>query len=669
MIACSKSADILARRSLGKDKIIISDIENLIKQLSIDASIANPKKEAFIVSEADIMKPKTRKEFLEAAANKHPSVKLIVIARAKTTLTSGNGINQLLMNPKPEQLVATVSELIESISDKVPIKSSFERMEEEQYIPREFKSEVEFTKESKEIIAEEATPITEELPVESVTVSEADPIITEEEAEEAMLQRIRNCNSIADVSIVAREITATKVVKDLLSENNEYVAIEEKLKALQQRIYAVMTDPTIPTLEEKWDKVRAITYDRSYYAAKGTTILEQRVEEIIKALGNKTQELLRQRMEDVDRAIIFYKNSQHIEAIDFPRLSSILDTRANLILDLAVIKKELISIFQSTDNLTAETSKEIVNTNTRVTGMPIIDNQLKARGEALTSSEGLEVINKILTAATINSQNFIEFQNSVELTNRKVAELLRTDDEIIEAQSEIIKYLSSKNIEETIVANSMIKKVLRIYTGEEGTGRTIVPYIISKLRSKTSANVLYLNLTGDNKLKDYSVCAIDFYDWLDTGVEKQFCVVAGEINLENMESIAQRLSNMLVKVADYYRVINVILKPDQKILLDILMPDVLSINYVTDMNIKNLEKTKELIENTTMANVAQKVIVNKCSHCTEGIVNRLGLGERINVGYLKVPYIPQVVECALNGINPSEIDIVQDLFTEVLHHA
>lgn len=669
MIVCSKSTDTLARRALGRDKIIISDIENLIKQLSIDVNITTPQKEAFVISEVDIIKPKTRKEFLEAAANKHPSVKLIVVARAKTTLVAGNGIDRLLINPKPEQLATTITELIESIADRTLIAPSMSEVEAP-YIPKEFNLDFEVTTESEKATTQESTLTTEELPIIEVPSElNNDSVITNEEADKQMLKRIKNCNTITDVSIVAREITATKVVKDLLSENNEYAAIEEKLKALQQKIYAVMIDPTIPTLEEKWSKVRAITYDRSYYAAKGTTILEQQVEEIIKVLGDKTQELLQQRMKDIDKTIIFYKTPKNIETINFPRLSSILDTRANLLLDLAVIKKELISIFQAADNLTAETSEEIVDQNTRVTGMPVIDNQLKARGEALTSAEGLEVINKILTTATINSKNFLEYQDTVMLMNQKVTKLLETDDEIIEAQNEIIKYLSSKGIEDTVVANSIIKKVLRVYIGEEGTGRTVIPYVISKLRSRTSANVLYINLTGDNKLKDYNVNVLDLYDWMDSEIEKPFCVIAGEISLTNIESIAQRLSNKLVKAADYYRVINITLRPDQKILLDILSPDILSINYITDVNPKNLIKTKELIESTIVPNVAQKVIVNKCSRCTETIVNKLGLNERINIGYSRVPYISQITECALNEVDPSEIDVVQDLFTEVIHHA
>ena len=60
----------------------------------------------------------------------------------------------------------------------------------------------------------------------------------------------------------------------------------------------------------------------------------------------------------------------------------------------------------------------------------------------------------------------------------KLNKLLDLDKETIVAQTQIINFLRSNQIEETVIAETLIKKSLRVFTGNEGTGRTIVPKLI-----------------------------------------------------------------------------------------------------------------------------------------------------------------------------------------------
>lgn len=685
MIICTKAVSELCRRALGKDKIFVSDIESVTKQLVLDASIAQPPKQAFIVSEVDMVKPKLRSAFFEAAIVKHPTVKLILVARPKTQITAGNGIDIVLINPKPEAIGEAVAQLVQDIAQKAQVKSSMDYVEPtESYIPKEFRQpevqeEPELPTFPEVEVAETQQP---EIPTVDMTgvfdkeeedegIMPSKPV-TNEQMSEAIVDRIRKCNTIADVAIVGHEVTAAKVVKDLLNENNEYAAIEEKLKALEEKIYAIMIDPTISKLSDKWDKVRALTYDQAYFAAKGTSVFERKVEEIIKTLGEKTQELLKQREEEVDKAILFYKRvDTGASAISYPRLSELMTSRSNLLLELATLQKELTTVGAVVDKLGADASREIISSNTKATGIPVVDNNLKARGEALTTEEGKAVIDRILEVNTQSTAKFLEMQDTVNLLEAKVKQLLSVDEEIVQLQMDVIKYLSSKQMSDTVQATSLIKNAMRIFVGAEGVGRTVVPYVMAKRRSRTNANVLYVDLTGTCKLADYGVTPMQLEDWLEEQPEKDFVAVAGDIDVtaENVESIVQRVANALVRAADYYRVINVVIRPDQQLVFDVLAPDALYINYITDMNNRNIEVVKELLDTMTYENIVQCVIVNKCSTYEGPIISKLDLGERINVEYKRIPYIQQITECALDGVDPSCVDVVAELCVEAMKNA
>jgi len=671
MIVCTKSAITLARRALGQDKVTVGALGNILEQLTLDANVASVRKEAYIISELDMRKTKEKRAFVEALKRKHPSNKIIVLAKSKANFQNIAGIDRVLDNATQDSITEALASLIDSVEDKVreEARTGAEEVKvaEPVQMPEEYTvpNVEEVIKMEEEVVEEPKDMITHFEPGNSL-----EPMPAPEEFDRNMVERIRACGSMVDLQSVAKEVTAATIVKELLEENNEYAAIEEKLKVLQTQIHSIMIDMSIPNLEEKWDRIRAVTYDRTYYAAKSSTILEQRVEEIIKTIVDRTQELLKERTDDIDKAIDFYRASQPVGSVNFPTLSGLLSTRSSILLDITVLSVELDKLAQATDAIAANAIQEITGVNSQVTGMPELDRQIQARGENITSKEGLDVLKRIATLSLESTSMFETLKIDAATLNEKVMRLLETDNDIIQAQSELIKYLTSRNLEDTVVANSIIKRAMRVYVGEEGVGRSIIPYIVSKLRARTlNANVLHIDVTGTNKLDNYGVDVIDLYDWLESMREEQMCVVAGDIPEEDMASVAQRLSNALVRAADYYRVINVIIRPDQRVLLDTLAPDTLSVNFVTDINPSNIDKTCELMNTVTLANVAQKVIINKCPNYSEAIVRRLGLMDRLGVSYTRVPFIQQISDCAINGVDPSVIDVVNDLFVEVMTNA
>lgn len=130
-----------------------------------------------------------------------------------------------------------------------------------------------------------------------------------------------------------------------------------------------------------------------------------------------------------------------------------------------------------------------------------------------------------------------------------------------------------------------------------------------------------------------------FDDWMENRYQENCCIVAGSLT-EGEESL-QRFLVALTKAADYYRVINVVMTPEQKAAFDMLVPDVLCVNYIVDPAASALDFFAGFIRETRYDNVAQRVIINKCiPSTTSAVIERLGLVEDMEVHVTTIPYEP-----------------------------
>lgn len=669
MIVCTRSIDTLARRALGKENVVISKVEAMIELFKLDPTVSKPTREAFIVTDADVKKPKMKQDFLIAAANKHPCIKIIFVTRGKSDVVEGNGIDKVLNNPKPETLSNTISGFIEEIANKTPIISSADEIPPviDKFVPKEFMSQnlEEIEEENIEKVSKDEEQETIKIDIEKYQDIASKP--TEEKAENSIVDRIRRCNTVADVSILTKELDATRLVKDLVKENHEYAAIEDKLKGLREKMYTIMADPSIKSLEIKLEKVRALLYDKEYYKVKTNTVIEQRVEDIIEVLTTHTKSLLKKRLEELDQAIFNINKRKDIGENTFTRLAGITDERANIILELATLDKEIHNIYLVSDKLANEVAANIAEDEVDLTGNQLVNAHLHIRDENIISEDSLNTIIKILSTCDKTSEEFKNAVREISIMRTKLNKLLDLDKETIAAQAQVINFLRSNHIEETIIAETLIKKSLRVFIGNEGSGRTIVPYVLSKYKARQNTNVLYIDLTGTSKIKDYGYDAIELDDWIINRQEKQFCAVVGQI--DNTPDASQRLLVTLVKAADYYRVINIVISPEQEEVFQVIASDVLCVNYITDTNNKSFLFMKDLIKRTKYENVAQRVILNKCSISCEPIVEALGLLDTLDINIVKIPFINQIIECSLKHINPDVLSVVEDGFREVSKYA
>lgn len=664
MIVCTKSLDTLMRKAMGRNEVSSADIKVITSQISLDPALSQPVRDAYILSSDDVRNPKIREAFVAALATKHPNSRIIFIDKgSKPTFPDGlEGINMFLQKPRPADVTNAISTVLaEEIKYEIPDVKEEETIEE---IPA-------YTAPEPTLEESEPEPEPEYVPEENINIEpepEPEPEqIPVMEKDSELVKRIEDSRSVSDVATITREITASALIKDLIESNSTYAGIEEKLKGLNDAIFLVMNDTTIPTLDEKLSKTRALLHDKAFFASKGDTLIEQRLEEVVEAICSKTSDLLSSRLSEIDTAILKVQNSKAIDAGN-ARLAGLNEERINLILELRTLETEINNIYKSTDNLIISSVTSIAEKSIDITGNDVLNAHIRARGNTVVDDGTMLAIRAATDlAADKVTDDFKEMKLKVVTMIQLLDKLFDLDREIIAAQQQTINYLRAHKIEDTVIAETLLKKSMRVFIGEEGSGRTIIPYLLSYYKSRQNANVLLLDLTGTGKYASYGINSISTDKYFTDMNQQEFLVVSGSINDDTVT--AQRIVSTLVKAADWYRVINIVLRPDQLELFDTIAQDALSTNYITDITPASLDNTRKLINETKRDNVARRLFLNRCDIPIRPVISRLGLDDSLDFQVSVVPTIPAITDANINGYNPYGISAVTLCMEDVLRHA
>lgn len=480
-----------------------------------------------------------------------------------------------------------------------------------------------------------------------------------------VLRRIEDTDNVSDISILMKEMKATALVKDLFSTNATYSGIEEKLKSLKDAIYTIMHDRSITSLDEKLTRVYALTHDKAFYSAKGDTLIEQRLEEIVNVIVTHTKDLLASELSEIDTAI--KRSAVAGVTQDVPaRLSGLAEERADLIVQLRTLQNKIKSIYQDTDHLIMDTAEHIGRNAIDLSGDEDIDLHIRARGNVIVSDETRSaMVSAIELSQDKLPDTFAEMELDIKALLRTINKLIEVDDETAQARDILIDRLQKKNVENSVIALTTLKQSLRVYVANENTGRTIVPYLLSKYMSR-SVNTLLVDLTTTGKYEQYGIPVKDYDDFTTNMYLEDLIVVKGE--LSDSPIAAQQLVTNLLKAVDYYKVINIILRPDQVNLFNIISEDVLSVNYITDTVPSNLDNMRNFIESIRLENIGQRVWINKCDIPLKHILKRLGLENSIDYQIVTVPSLPAVTAASLDGYDPYPISAVKYAFEEIMRN-
>ena len=141
----------------------------------------------------------------------------------------------------------------------------------------------------------------------------------------------------------------------------------------------------------------------------------------------------------------------------------------------------------------------------------------------------------------------------------KLFELCEKDEEIIRYQQNVINLLKSNRVEDVVIVNSLLKKVLRVYTGATNTGRSSTAITWCGILSRRN-NTLLIDLTGKSKFEEYGIVPMRLDDFMQSRVERQFLCVKSEGILGPDE--IQNLIEVLKSRLNYYPYVNIIMDPE-----------------------------------------------------------------------------------------------------------
>jgi len=670
MIVISSTADTLMRKAVkNTSKLSTAAPAASIKQLVLDPTAMTPVRDAYVFTSDDVRNAKVKNQLIDSLANKHPNSKVVFIEKnAKKLQLSADtpGLDGYIIAPTPQDLDALISKIIANdISDVLPIDQTLVSAVEDIPDPSvgSFIPEPEPADEEPPAPMPEPEPIPIPMPEpEPVPVPMPEPV----DKQLDLVQELNDANKIADVAQISREITATALIKDMLKNQTSYAAVEERIRIIGDLIYQIMHDDKIPTMEEKLAKVRAQINDRNAWTSQQCTMLEQNVRMLVDIICTQTSAMLDARLDEINIALNRIKQVREQNA-DNTRLGGLNEERINIIIELRKIETDIQEIFSNTDAFIAETTNAMSKTVISPTNNDWFDAHLRASGGTLVSEETLAAIKSSLELSngTFNDA-FKEMHLKVLRMISILNKLLDLDKDIIIAQAETIKYLKAHKVEDTVIAETLLKKSLHLFVGTEETGLSIIPYLISKKQSRMNANVLYIDITGHNKLTDYSIQPMSLTEFSVNKPTEEFVCVAGY--LDNDADSIQKFYSDLKDIAEHYRIINVVADNSQLEIINTIFNDCISVNYLCVPSAKSIKDTKFVIDEIKADNVGLRLLINKCDVSPAPILEKLGLNNRMDFQFLTIPTIPAIVDAALFSLDPVDCNSVTQGLAEVIKY-
>ena len=660
MIVATKSVDALLKGVISPDKLMISRIDSISKSLQLDPNISTPKKEMFVVSNDDIKNARLRNEFLSAVKSKHPECLIMYINKNGRDIKEVDSslFDAYLVKPKREDIRDKFCELVieSEAKAKFKIKDTIDT-------PEKFNFE-EANPVNEPEVPEEPAP--EEAPLVTLEVTEEIKEEPKEPEPEDMniLDRIRRSESWAALTAITEEINASRIVQEITQVNASFNQSEQYVAALCENITAILSNPDYDT-STKLSRVRSIMHDRAYIKAKNNSIIEQSVESIITALVDKAKQEVESKTQEMDERILRALQNRGSEEAPNVRLATIVENRAKLLVELSALDLEIKGMASTCINTINDTVDNVISSSVSTTDSPILDSQMKARYGEIVPENLLTVLDNLFQSGQNSSLEFSKMSQAVNSTIRKLYNLLAYYQEESEVLADTIRFLRANKVEDTVLANTIMKKTNRLFITTGDFDSIALSYMISKHHSRKNNNVLLLDLTNNNVLDLFGIKSKLYSEFMEREhFNDKFLVVSTYsdtgISLSTIED-CQRLSTRLLHYAKHYSMINIMCTPEQRAIIEHFAPEVLSLTYMVDCYPSSIMKMSQCINSIRVDNTASRVVLVNYISDSAQICRELGIIERLDMQLTTCKPVPEIRYCSLHKQDPYEVEsIVED---------
>jgi hypothetical protein len=466
---------------------------------------------------------------------------------------------------------------------------------------------------------------------------------------------LRQITNYKDWSLFKEQMEKDSVVKHLIDENTEYVGLLNMLEVMDKRIDLVWRDMGLST-EQKFNRIIEIGQEKSNLRSRTNQIQVDKVLRIIESVTIAAKRTVEERIDSVNKAM--YQLTTSKEAMfDSSKIDKLIEQRSNVQLELLLLVRELIDLYKSMNLLVTD---QIHDLDARLpSSNDFINNLVTPVSNIFTPVNSSDLVTHMMKALQENRVTMSMLEDKLNKLIDTIFNMFQLDEDIIKFQQHRIAQLRANRVEDIVIIDSLLKNVLRVYTGLDNTGATATTLTWCGILSRRH-NTLLIDLTGKRKLSTYGVQPVELDDFLTSRPEQQFLCVQG--NKMDSEEI-QELVNTLKSRLNYYPYINILVEPEDVNTIDQLSDDALTIHYITDCSIRSISAMRKLVITHTTENIARKLITIDCPVNPIMIAEELSLDTE-NLKIIPIPNLKEIKACALKSERPYDKEIVVQAFEE-----
>lgn len=489
-----------------------------------------------------------------------------------------------------------------------------------------------------------------------VVLEKPKPVESFQERSVSSLEKnIESIRDFHDWELLKRNLTKDTAVRELIEENTTFQGVVQMLNVLDVEIKTVFYDPGL-TASQKFEKILEIGGNRSVLAATKNDLVTRKVLDIMEAVTisarRTVEELLLDHRKAMEQLIISEENIG-----DESTVLDLIRRRTEAEFELLAVVKGIISLYQAMD---MEVNQVILDLDKHIpSDNEFVNNMIGPAATVLTPTNTKDLAHMMMMSLQSKREVMSLLQESVDKVIDAIHNILKKDQDIIDHQQYMIKMLKAHHVEDAVVIDGIIKNILNLYVGTEGTGRTATTLTWSGVLSRRR-NTLLIDLTGSNRFKDYGVEAIPLQEFLRARIDRPLCVVEGYT--DDPEEIAEMVQELKTRL-DYYAYINVVLDVSQVDTIQSLSEEAYTLNYVSNCTNESLMDIAEIYKNNTTTNIARKLLL------IDPPLDVLKLAERTGVDVtmtrcVTIPNLPKIKMCSLTNDAPYEYSEVRVAFEE-----
>lgn len=470
-------------------------------------------------------------------------------------------------------------------------------------------------------------------------------------------EAIDNVRSTDDWELFKQSLHRDSIIKKLIEENSQFQGLINIIDTLDYKIQGIWQDVSL-SAEAKFDKIKEVGLDRAVAVATANSIMADKVIGIISKITLAAKRTVEDKLESYDKAM-YTVASNKMQITDASQIEHAMNERAKVQFELLALSRKIIDLYTTMDLLVTQ---EIDELDAKLpSSNEFINNMIRPIGtQMFTPKNTAELANNMLKALENNRIVHSQLENHVNAMVEMMFELFQKDSDVINYQQNLIAMLRASHVEDVVIVDSVIKNMLRIYTGADSTGRSSTAITWCGILSRRQ-NCLLIDLTGKSKFREYGITPMSLDDFMKDRVQKQFLCVesTGVLNPDYLQSVMEELKTRL----DYYPYINLIMDPDDIDSIEQVSSDALTIHYICNCTKESMEKMKETIHSHTYKNIARKLVLIDPPISPLSIMDALEVDPTL-FRLVILPNMPDIRACAIQHDRPYEYEQVVRVYEE-----